>query len=185
MVRQFLRANEVRTPDSVNDAQTDILSAQDSAVTMADFQNAVISQLRTLLGSRHWTDKVRAPTLEPATCLSTDVMGSLVYVTGGTDAQGYEVATADPGAYETTPAIGIIIGKTSDTTCLIQRAGIVSGLFANLVPGNPYYLGINGTLITPPLTQNWLLYVQPIGVASATDTILLRPGTTMFKRSLP
>jgi hypothetical protein len=58
MARQLIRLDEVRKPDVVDDKQTpqQVAQAAITTETFEQFQNAVLSQLRLLIGQSNWYD---------------------------------------------------------------------------------------------------------------------------------
>lgn len=96
-------------------------------------------------------------------------IGAVVYASGLNAAS---VATS--ATFATTPVTGIIVAKPSPVTATIAYAGEVS-VFAGLVPGAVYYLGLAGaiTLIPPGVGPS---AVQRLGRAKNATTLVLFPG---------
>ena len=81
----------------------------------------------------------------PAVCLSTDKAGANVYVTGYSSSwDAPTVATCDPRVPGKTLAIGQIVVKLSDTTCLVSVQGASEMPWPGLTVGALYVVGTNG-----------------------------------------
>lgn len=78
------------------------------------------------------------------------------------------------------PVVGVIIGKPTTTTCIIQTLGYVDG-FTGLVPGDTYYLG-NGGNITNSATIVSGEALYPVGVAKSTTKLELRIDSSYIVR---
>ena len=121
----------------------------------------------------------------PAKCLSTDVVGKCVYISGPDISGVYQVSTADPldGATKM-PAFGIIISKSSATECQVQVSGELKGIFSSLTPGRVVFVAVGGSITqaipTPPLSQ--LAYIQSMGVALTSNVVLVMPDFSIIKR---
>ncbi|RYF52402.1 MAG: hypothetical protein EOO38_00255 [Cytophagaceae bacterium] len=79
------------------------------------------------------------------------------------------------------PVLGIIVNKPTGLQAQVVSLGALKG-FANLVIGARYFLGPNGRLITPPLTDPNMLYVHPVGTAIAEDTLFVQPNWPIVRR---
>ena len=114
-------------------------------------------------------------TLLKALCTITDAVGDAIRISGNKIGDRYQVTRVDIDALPTLPAIGIIIQKTSDTECLIQVAGIVSGVYTGLTPHQTLFIGTDGRLthtVTPHPGTGQRAH-QIMGVALATTELLL------------
>lgn len=85
-------------------------------------------------------------------------------------------------AGEMGPVLGVVTAKPRDTVAEVVHAG-VAPVFSGLVIGKRYYLAPDGTLCTPPLDLDGLIYVHFIGYAVATDTLMVLPSYPLVKRS--
>jgi len=82
------------------------------------------------------------------------------------------------------PAIGIIVEKITSTECKIKKIGEVGG-YSGFIHGGMLVVGLNGQPIHPfnlPDPNITPHYLQVLGVASNTDTILLHIDMTLCKR---
>ena len=73
---------------------------------------------------------------DEAECLSSDVVGGMVYVRADRILDRYVVGTADPTDFSKMPAVAMIISKASSTLCEIQFRGEVTGVYSGLTPGD-------------------------------------------------
>jgi hypothetical protein len=82
------------------------------------------------------------------------------------------------------PAVAIIIAKDSASDCTIQWIGEMptTGLTFN----KPAFIGLDGRLTQNPSTLvpdvGGVLYVQHMGIAMASDLLLLIPNLALIKR---
>lgn len=79
------------------------------------------------------------------------------------------------------PVLGIIVAKPTGLTAQVISLGALQG-FSNLTVGARYFLGPQGRLITPPLTDPNMLYVHPVGTAIAEDTLFVQPNWPVVRR---
>ncbi len=79
------------------------------------------------------------------------------------------------------PVLGIIVSKPTGLTAQVVSLGALRG-FSNLTVGARYFLGPQGRLITPPLTDPNMLYVHPVGTAIAEDTLFVQPNWPIVRR---
>lgn len=112
-----------------------------------------------------------------ATCLAADLVGRPVFMTG-TDA----VATCDPTDFSKMVAVGVIVSKQSSTSCIVRTGGEVSGL-SGLIPGERYWVALDGTLTevvpTPPVSGK--VYVQAMGMARTASVLVLQISPTLTR----
>lgn len=121
-----------------------------------------------------------------AECLSGDSVGKSVYIRDDLSSGRYSVETADPTTFSKMPAIGMIIGKTSDTLCTVQFRGEVSGIYSGMTPGSLLFVGDSGSLVSamPSPTGSVKKFAQIMGVALASNIIGLSPDLTLTRRRL-
>lgn len=121
--------------------------------------------------------------LVPATCGVFDAVGDCVYAVDES-AGAYTVAKADPKDYAKLPAFGIIKDKSASTVCTVQLFGETGDMFAGLTPGKPVFLSETGELShTLPVPDiGGYAFVQRMGVAVSTVSVLLQPEFNMVKR---
>jgi len=117
-------------------------------------------------------------------CLSSDIVGNCVFVTGSLVGGLVQVETVDPfnGSIKM-PVFGIIISKSSPTDCIVQIFGVVLGV-GIFTPGRPLYVSSTGKLTHSVLapTTGQVAYNQPMGIAFDTSSILLIPNYVITKR---
>ena len=113
-----------------------------------------------------------------ANCLVADAVSNCVKVTGAAVAGLYQVATSDVTDPSPTPAIGIIISKSSPTECVVQLSGRMQGVYSGLVAGRTYFINTAGTLdLAPPIPSiAGVAYVQAMATAISDDEVMLRPA---------
>lgn len=114
--------------------------------------------------------------IELANCLASDNVGNAVYCTSDKTGSYYNVTTVDITDRSKMEALGVIIEKTSITTCKIQMFGLIQSVFTGLTPGAQMVIGLNGVLTHPSqlpdefVTPYWF---QAMGQAiSSTDVVL-------------
>ena len=114
-----------------------------------------------------------------ANCLVADAVSNCVKVTGAAVAGLYQVTTLDVTDPAPTPAVGIIISKSTPTECIVQLFGRMQGVYAGLTAGRTYFVNTAGTLDlvppTPPLAG--IAYVQVMGIAISDDEVMLKPAS--------
>jgi len=112
-------------------------------------------------------------------CPSDVQVGDFVYVAGA----GRSVSKVDVFDFAKLPAIGCVTLKAAPTACVVQTAGLVSGLFSGLHIGATYYLGADGRpyLGPPTPTSGASLFLQAVGVALDDSTLILSPSLTVVR----
>lgn len=132
---------------------------------------------------KHYIDFNNAHRAE-AECLMSDSVGNVVYIRDDLSAGRYSVETADPASFSKMPAIGMIIGKSSDTLCTIQFRGEISGIYSGLTPGELLFVGDTGALVSsmPTPTPSVKKFAQIMGVALASNIVGLDPDFTLTRR---
>lgn len=186
MAKDLVRYREVRVADVQNDqaSASAILSASSLSVTQEDFQSYVLSQIKRIIhgdNSGIWKDDFLSQNILPlqdlsvgqlfqANCLSTDAVGTLVYITGPEISGLIQVTQVNPISLSKMPAFGVIVSKSSSTICLVQRFGVTT-VFTGLTAGKVYYVGSNGSpSLTPPA---WPALQQIAGIAIDVATFVL------------
>lgn len=119
-----------------------------------------------------------------AVCLATDAVGDMVYISGSKSGADYLVQKADPSDYSKMPAFGAIVLKITSTRCVVQLRGDATGLYTGLTPGRVCWVGLDGrpTQTPPSAGIGQKAYLQPIGLASATNLLYLRVEDDMKVR---
>ena len=115
------------------------------------------------------------------TCTTEDIVGNCVYEFSPVTSGLYDVRTANPTELAKA-AIGLIVSKDSDTTCLIQFFGEVEGVYGGLSIGN-LWLDIDGTITNLiPIAPPSGVFLQKIGNAVSTTRFILSPEKPWFRR---
>jgi len=115
-----------------------------------------------------------------ANCLSSDVVGDMVYITGPKVGARIQVAKVDVDDAAKMPAYGIITAKTTATECTVQLDGVVAGTFN---PNALYFAGIDGRLLEGPPARPGAGYrrVQFVGQADDTGALDFQPDKRYYK----
>lgn len=195
--QQFDQETQVGRSDSYVDSLPSGSTLQTDAENLRDDLNALRSQVRRII---HGLSLVGKWYDDPATAFGGDaslkalfealgsastvksesgqftcpigvVFHDLVYLTGD-----MTVDKADNSAIATTPVVGIVVGKPTDTTATLIFFGVVTG-FSGLTPGTDVFLGTNGGIIIPPLPSTPGTVIQKIGQVVSPTTLLLDPDT--------
>jgi hypothetical protein len=111
-----------------------------------------------------------------ADCLSTDLVGMFVIPSGPRVAGMRQVTVADISDTDKTPAVGVIVSKSTATRCRVRTLGGV--VFAGLTPGKTYWVDTTGYPVHPMPTPapGSSLMMQPGGVALDEVTLFVNPG---------
>lgn len=117
-------------------------------------------------------------------CLAGDDVGNCVYIRGDRTGDRWSVATADPTDDNKMPAVGVLVTKHTSTTGMIQLFGVCD-LFTDMVPGQAILVGQNGQLLeeVPTVSAGNIFWAQQIGVAAASDVLLLSGSQRMMRYS--
>lgn len=117
---------------------------------------------------------------EAANCLSSDLVGDLVYITGPSIEGLLQVSRVDISDSTKVPSVGIIVSKASPTICRVLRSGVFST--GSLVSGKLYFAGVDGrpTEIRPVATPS-KVFVQVVGVALDASSLLVSPSFNMVR----
>jgi hypothetical protein len=122
-----------------------------------------------------------------ATCGAGDAVGDCVYFSGAEVAGVAQVSKADPSTISKMPAVGIIISKAAATACTVQRLGRVDLTGAGLAftAGNRMFVGLSGQVVdsvpSPALSPSGYVFVQPLGVATATEILEFNPSMSIIR----
>lgn len=111
-----------------------------------------------------------------AACQRTDRVGAWVRAADATSAV---VTTTSQLSY---PAIGVIVSKTSDTTCVVQTYGLCGGVYSGLTPNLRLFVGPTGQAVPGSQLPSGTAYVQPVGFSVRSDTVFVQPSGTLFRR---
>jgi hypothetical protein len=116
-----------------------------------------------------------------ANCPSGAAVGDAVYISGAKVGGVTQVAPCDTTSYSAMSAVGVIISKTIATDCVVQYAGEAT-VYSSLTPGRVYMIDQNGEPTSSLPTPGSSHYVQRLGVATSTDSMLLLLDVTLVKR---
>lgn len=135
---------------------------------------AVVARIRSAAGGGYRT----------VNCLAGDDVGNCVYIRGDKTGDRWSVETADPTDDDKMPAVGVLISKLDSTTGVIQLFGVCD-LFTDMPPGRPILVGKDGELVeeVPAIPGGELFWAQQIGVAVASDVLLLSGSQRMMRYS--
>lgn len=125
----------------------------------------------------------RTADVRAADCSSAEAVGDFVCISGPPIVNRDQVRKADPADYDRLPAVGVIISKSSPTTCLVQWLGETPAIFSGLSAGEVYFLGADSRLANvPPLPTSRDMFVQIVAVALSTDRAYIRPESNLTLR---
>lgn len=138
-----------------------------------------------------------------AECLPTDTVGKAVSIRGpesgitsyygiaryGVSNYGftplperYHVESADPTDFDKMPAVGVIIIKLSQITCVVQISGPVRDVFTGRTPGKMQFVGDSGDVVETPPVLDVPKFLQTLGTAWSDDIVGVQPDTTLTLR---
>ena len=124
-----------------------------------------------------------SPKVVSVACLSTDAVGMPMCVRGDRIGDRWRVTQADPHDGSKMVAVGILLSKSTPTVGLMQLSGTITTLFTGLVPGKPLFVSPGGlSQDAPSIGVGGYSIVQIVGVAVASDVVLLDLGTMTVKR---
>lgn len=116
-----------------------------------------------------------------ANCPAGATVGDAVYVTGAKVGGVAQVATVDITSLSSMPAVGVLTAKTIATDCTVQFAGEV-GIYSGLTSGSMYMIDTDGTPTSTLPTSGSDHYIQRLGVATNSDSMLLSISPALTKR---
>ena len=111
-----------------------------------------------------------------AICLSSDLVGNVVYIAGPSVGGLMTVETADITSQSKMPAIGVVFSKSSDTRCKIHLFGDVDA--PNVLATSDVWVSPTGKMThiipsNPPV--NTIYIRQRLGTAPLDGLVLFRP----------
>ncbi|NNL47882.1 MAG: hypothetical protein HKO76_05910, partial [Acidimicrobiia bacterium] len=118
----------------------------------------------------------------PGNCLSGDAVGDFVYITGNKVAGRVQVTKADITNVSKMPAVGVIVSKDNPTTCDVQWSGEVLGVFTGLTAGRVHWVDTDGTPTASLPAPGADHYLQKVGVATSSDSMVLHNDANLVKR---
>jgi len=105
------------------------------------------------------------------------VVGDLVYVAGSR-----VVDRVDITSFAKMPCIGCVSSKTSSTKCIVKMSGFIEGVYSGLTPQKMYFVGSDGRPAhPPPIPSLSPIFIQPIGVALDSTSLVLSPSMNLTK----
>lgn len=123
-------------------------------------------------------DPVETPFSFAADCQSSDQVGKCVYINGNSVGGVPQVMTVDPSDYTTMPSVGVILSKSSATSCLVAYFGTY--VTTGLTPNARYFVGSGGVLsATVPIVRPFI--TQVMGQALDTTRLLLTPSKNILR----
>lgn len=110
-----------------------------------------------------------------ANCLAGDAVEDNVYITGPAVAGLVQVAKVDIDDGAKMPAVGVILSKSTATTCKVRMQGEYDMAADTFTPGSVVYVYSDGTPSTLPPTRPvaGTRFIQPIGIASTRRKMML------------
>jgi hypothetical protein len=179
VANQLVRANEIRAPTDGNDglSPSQLFAYATAPPTLDEYLSAIITQIRSVIGSDHWYDEpptnlvalLAAISAGGTTlpCAASITVGQVVMLDSTGTAQ--EADSGDPQL-----AIGIVRAKPTSTTAIVAQNGIVvGGALTLLTPGAVYFRGPTGGVILAPFDDT-VSYIQPVGVALTSLSLLVQ-----------
>lgn len=134
---------------------------------MAHVFNPFTGQIDTV------ADPLDVPFTFEARCSVTESVSQCVSMLSSVTGS-YVVRRANINDVGSMPAIGVIIAKSGDSNCTVAYFGHVSA--SGLTPGRTCYVGSGSSMTTT--RPDGLVYIQAIGAAKTTSSILLNPSYT-------
>lgn len=116
-----------------------------------------------------------------ASCSPSDAVGNLVYVTGPSVGGVVPVSTIDPTDLTKLPCIGMILEKTSTTTCSIALQGLVE-VGGPYIPQKVYFASAAG-VPTATISSTRPFFLQAIGQALDATRLVFRPSVILTRLS--
>lgn len=94
------------------------------------------------------------------------------------------MAKANPADATKMPAVGIIVSKSSPTSCLVQYVGEVVNVYSALTNKKPLFVGLGGQLtdVPPVPSLGGYAFVQTMGMTTSSNRLILVPSFFMTKR---
>jgi hypothetical protein len=123
-------------------------------------------------------DPISNPFSFSASCLSTDAVGSAVYISGDSIGGIPQVTTADPTDYTKMPAMGVILSKGTTTSCQVGYLGAIS--ISGLTPNARYHVGLGGSVVQA-VPSNRPFIVLVLGQAIDSGRLMLNPSKTLLR----
>jgi hypothetical protein len=82
----------------------------------------------------------------PGECTAAESVGDFVYIYGPMNGDRVVVRACDSTVRAKMPAWAMIVQKSSDTECILQRWGMVTNVYTGLTPGELYHVDQDGEL---------------------------------------
>lgn len=114
------------------------------------------------------------------TCSSGLNVGDFVWMDLTT---AYLIDTSDPSKM---PARGVVVSKPTSTTATVQLWGLVSGIFASMVPNATYLIGVQKLVDSIPTTPSGTTFCRQVAGFALSDTVLyFNPQPDIFEYVIP
>jgi len=121
--------------------------------------------------------------IRSADCTSAEAVGDFVRISGSQVSNRDQVRKADPADYSKLPAVGVVISKSTTTSCLVQWMGETPEIFSGLSAGNLYFLGTDSKIAnTPPAPIGRDMFIQTVAVAVSSKKVYIRPSNNVYRR---
>lgn len=112
-------------------------------------------------------------------CSASEQVGDVVYIFSSAFGNP-EVRRADNRDISTAKVMGFVVSKSSDTSCIVRIMGVVTN-FTSLIPGEDYFLGLDGGVTNVATTISGSVIV-PLGKALDVNRILLYITNSYYVR---
>jgi hypothetical protein len=120
-----------------------------------------------------------------AICTAAETVGDMVYTSGPRIGAKYQVRKISVSTIGKRIIFGMIISKSSDTECVVQWSGVVSGLYTGLVTGLQLYVDLSSRLSTTPpeLPTSGTRLFQVAAVSVSDDIVMLSTRTSVLMQA--
>jgi hypothetical protein len=112
-----------------------------------------------------------------STSIVTDTAITVDNLTGGTNGKVVRVSgsntVSDAANTDSAVQLNAVLIKQNN---VYYASGVITG-FTSLSAGSPYFLGVDGSLVSTPPTPSGSTRVLYLGFALNTTDLLFRPGT--------
>jgi hypothetical protein len=124
------------------------------------------------------SDPSREPCTFPADCQPTDAVNQFVYIAAEAVGGVVQVAAADPTNIAKMPAVGVIVSKSSSTTCLVAWLGVVS--LSGFAANKRCFLDSTGFALDSVPTARPVI-LQVLGQVLDSGRMLLNPSRDLVR----
>jgi hypothetical protein len=144
------------------------LQVEEVVNKLSTSHNSITLQLDALLDQTPSVNRITH-----AICSPLEAVGDIVYRSGTKIVDYYQVRKTDIMIFDKMPAWGIVIKKISLTECDVQWFGFVKDIYTTLIPGKVYFIDYDSRPIPYPPALTSDHFVQKIGYAFDSSTLLL------------